>query len=358
MEKYMFVIPSLSIGGAERAVSNFANELVRQNRKVVVLKYFDTEHDYAVSKGVRVINLSGGTEIDYNRISYFQKIVKIRRCLKEECPDFILPFLPQVTIHVTLAGYDLRKKIIHTIRNNPKDSPHNRCMRLMRNCIVFFSHKTIVQTEQQRDYFPKIIHKKIHILRNIVPDIFFQKKREPSREKNLLVSVGRLIEQKNYEMLIKALAIVDKTYSDFKMEIYGNGPLKHDLEVLIKDTGLEDKIRLMGRNDKIHEVYQRASLYILSSDFEGMPNSLMEAMASGVPCISTNCPTGPNDLIENNRTGLLVPVGDTSAMAEAILWMLTHTDESKEMGTKASEYIEKQCKGDKIAKQIIEICED
>lgn len=359
MSKYVFVVPSLSSGGAERAVANFSNALVSKGKLVTIIKYFDTKQDYAVSDQVKIINLSGADQAAYDRLRYIDKIKKLSNLLKMENPDVIIPFLPQVTIHVFLAGFRFRGRTIDTIRNNPAKSPGNIIFRILRNLIISTSKKTIVQNSEQRNYFPKFIRKKCFVLFNIVAKQFFDIEKKTSHSDVFnIVALGRLIEQKNYPVLIEAMQIVTRKYSDIQLQIYGEGNLHTELQNLIISKNLNNHISLMGRVENVAAVYEHANIYVLSSDFEGMPNALAEAMASGTACISTNCPTGPKDMISDKKDGLLVPVGNPEKIASAIEYLYNNPDECKRMGVLAREKMLNICSQDAVIDTLIQICED
>ena len=150
------------------------------------------------------------------------------------------------------------------------------------------------------------------------------------------MSVGRLNKQKNYPLLLRSFKDLHSEYAEYKLVIYGDGPERQSLEALIKDLGLSEVVLLPGAINNVPEVIYNASLFVLPSDFEGMPNALMEAMALGLPCISTDCPCGgARELIENDKNGLLVPVGDEKSIVSAIRFMLNNPEKAKQMGMNA-----------------------
>ena len=195
--------------------------------------------------------------------------------------------------------------ILQTVRNNPESFPENRWLKLYRNHLVAKAPGTIVQTERQKAYFPKRHHDRIHILPNPVSDEAFGINRTRPRAGYRIVAAGRLERQKNYPLLIRAFRDVSESQPEIYLEIFGSGSQETALREEIANLGLEHRITLKGRSSRLQEIYGEADLYVMTSDFEGMPNTLMEAMACGLPCISTDCPTGPSDLIRDGETGLL-----------------------------------------------------
>lgn len=164
---------------------------------------------------------------------------------------------------------------------------------------------------------PEKLQKKSKIIYNAVKEDFYQIERTPVRGE--IVTCGRLVEQKNHALLIDAFSEVVKKYPFVTLKIYGEGALREKLQHQINDLGLEKKAFLMGATSDVEKVLQTADLFVLSSDYEGMPNALMEAMAAGVPCISTDCPCGgPRELLGDD-SNLLIPVGNKLGLEDKIL---------------------------------------
>ena len=138
------------------------------------------------------------------------------------------------------------------------------------------------------------------------------------------------------------------------LKIYGDGKLKSSLNNYIKELGLQENIQLCGRTNNIVEVLKKSDLYILSSNAEGMPNSLMEAMALGLPCISTDCPTGPSDLITHGVNGRLIPIKDEEKLTKSIKHIINNPVESIKMGTNARKTIIDKYGQSTSAKNIME----
>ena len=125
--------------------------------------------------------------------------------------------------------------------------------------------------------------------------------------------------EKNQAFLIKTFDQIKDKYPEFKLEIFGEGPERENLQLLIDQLKLNDRAYLMGRKQNIIDYIQDASIFVLPSNSEGMPNSLLEAMALGIPSISTDCPIGgPAVIIRNNENGILVPMNDQKELINAI----------------------------------------
>lgn len=335
MKKIMFVVPTLSSGGAERVVSIWSSELAKMGVDIHLLVFYRVENEYLVNDKVKIHAIKENKD-QYDKMSKLSKIKFLRSKLKRLNPDTIIPFISHVGLMVNIARVGLKIKLIETIRIDPKYSPKNNVLRLFRNLSVLLSNACIVQNEEQKKYFPKWIHKKIYVIANPISDEFIQAERTiKSSDIRTITAVGRLEYQKNYTMLINAFSKLQNL--DLTLNIYGEGSLKDDLQIIINDLGLSNSIKLCGRSNDIKEVYMNTDLFVLSSNAEGMPNSLMEAMAVGLPCISTDCPTGPSNLIDNGINGVLIPVDNEEALINAISNMINNPKDAYQFGKRAKE---------------------
>lgn len=363
-KKYLFVVPSLSKGGAERVVSILASELIKQNREAVVVTHFRADKEYPVNNDVKVVCLSNLNEAEYRKKMSAVYLVKLARMLRNEIirqePDYILPFLWTTCVRTDLAltGSRLKKRVIQTVRNNPAIFPENAMMKKYRNNLVKKSRLTIVQNSQQKQYFPETQWDKIKVLPNPVSSTLSQIERREDKNKFKIVGVGRLESQKNFDLLIDAVAELSQKYTDIELDIYGEGSLRENLQAHIDRLKLGQQIILKGRSNDYSEIYGTASLFVLSSDFEGMPNTLLEAMAVGLPCISTDCPTGPSDIIESWKNGILVRTGDKGKLVQAMETLIRQREQRDSLGVAAKQTILARYIPEKITQNFIHICEN
>lgn len=333
-------------------VSVLASQLAKEGHDISVIKYFNTENDYLIDERVKVTCISNGSESAYKALSFSLKVKKIRNAIKQIRPRYIVPFLPHVAAHVFLAGFGLRFKAIQTIRVAPAIAPTSSVQRKIRDCLVGISYATFVQTLSQKSYFPSCIQHKIYVLPNPVSETMFDAKLIYPKSITNIISVGRLSAQKNFEMLIEAIAAINRKGYCIQLSIYGDGELRDVLQKKIEDLNCGDFCYLCGRTTNMTETLCQNHLFILSSNFEGLPNALMEAMSVGLPCISTDCPTGPSDLIQNGR-GILVPVDNRQAMVDAIEQMINYPEIATQMGLRAREYMKENYSPEIIAKRFI-----
>ena len=217
-----------------------------------------------------------------------------------------------------------------------------------------------IQTEEQRKLLPAGVQKKIFEEPNILDRKFLDTRKKYRGEIVHFISVGRLHPQKNQALLIEAFAkMVERTANDgATLTIYGKEKedifgTEKKLRELIQKYHLEKRVFLAGWVKDIEVRYAQADAFVFGSDYEGLPNALMEAMASGLPCISTDCPTGPSVLIHSGENGLLVPVGDIEAMSSSMQDFMENPQEAERMGKAAKQRMERWGNPEEIAGELL-----
>lgn len=185
------------------------------------------------------------------------------------------------------------------------------------------------------------------------PLTFISEQKAPLEEKRC-IALGRLVYQKNFSDLIKAWAIVAKECPDWKMDIFGDGPMRENLAAEISAAGLEGIVRLMGRTSDVSKEMLASSCLVMTSRYEGFPMTLLEAAETGLPMVSYSCPQGPSEIIEDGSNGYLVAPGDVNTLAERIISIIKDTDCRKAMGHQAS-ISAKAFSLDKVISQWIEL---
>lgn len=317
MKKIMFYISTLFFGGAERVMTVLANNLSQKEEyEIIFVTTYAREKEYALNDKIRRYNLEKiplkGNFICKN----IKRIHNLREILKKEKPDILVSFMAEPNFRAILASIFLKNKVVISVRNDPyKEYP--KALFLLAQILFRFADGCIFQTEDAKECFNKSIRRKSQIILNPVSEQFYSAKRE-EHVKNI-IAVGRLEKQKNFELLIMAYSQIAKRYPEDYLLIYGQGSRKEALEELIRKLGLEQRVFLMGSTNNVQDILKKAKIFVMSSDFEGLPNALMEAIAVGVPVISTDCPCGgPKMLIENKINGFLVPVGSKEKLALAM----------------------------------------
>lgn len=357
MKKILFVIPFLSGGGAERVVSIWTSELAKLGCDVHLLVFYRLDKEYPLDRKVN-LHYIRERKTEYDNLAKWKKIIELRKKLKELKPHVVIPFISHVGLMTSIAKLGLPLKVVQTVRNNPRLNPSKSLNRWIRNFSIFLTEKSIVQTKEQLEYFPKWMQNKLKIFPNPIAEEFIQtEKKFNKHEIQNIIAIGRLEKQKNFQMLISAFSRVVVSNKSIKLNIYGEGSLYESLNNFIKELDLEDSIILHGRTNNTTEVLKNSDLFILSSDWEGMPNVLMEAMAVGLPCISTDCPTGPSELIENGHNGYLIPVGDERALINTMNKVISNIDETILCGKRAKKDMIKNYAPSESARKLKEFIE-
>lgn len=316
MKNIAIVTKSMLAGGAERVISILANNFVEKGIKVNLLLLEKADICYPLNPEVNIIEIEKQSG---NRIlNKLLKYKKTREILKAERPDIVLSMPEEIGLFVNLAMLGSGIPVVVSERNNPKVMPFKKSTRIMRRVSYLFANGFVFQTKDAASFFSKRIQKKGIILKNPlntenIPERFTGERRK------VVVGTGRLENQKNFPLLISAFSEFQKTHEDYKIVIFGEGQKRAELEALASKMLEPDTWEMPGRTSNWQDKAKDVKMFVLSSDFEGMPNALIEAMATGIPSISTDCPSGGSrELIENNVNGMLVPVGDKDALVKAM----------------------------------------
>lgn len=357
MKKILFYIYSLNKGGAERVLLTLAEKINNdENYEVVILTDAVAPNEFDLPEKVRRIHLSEfmGNKLSFG-VSGIDRLIAIRKCVKNENPYKFIAFMIPSAVRAITATMFSRYKVIAAVRSNPFDSHGDRKVRNKLVNTFKKAEKVICQTEFQKEYFTKnqdisIPDENCRVIFNPIFDGFCEEPYSGEREKTI-VATGRLEEFKNHKMLMRAFSKVSPDFPDVKLVIYGEGPFRSETEAARAKLPAEvqDRILLPGDSKNVKEDIKKSMIYVLSSDTEGMPNALLEALALGLPCISTDCPCGgPASLIEDGVNGLLVPIENEDTMAAAMKRLIMDS-ELRENLSKEAIKIREVCDANVIA---------
>jgi len=354
--KIAFSMANMLGGGAERVVSELANSFSEQGHDVSIMVAKAPECVYPLKDGVKLVDLSAKDK------GIFSRVRALRQCIKANCYDIVISFLTGTNIETILATRMLKTPVVISERNNPYVDPKSKINRFLRTILYPFATGYVFQTPDAQGFFNKRIQKKSVVIMNPInpqlPAVYIGE-----REKRV-VNVGRLVPQKNHRMFIDAFREFSKSHPDYIAEIFGEGPLEKELLDYIRSSGMETKVFLRGFCKDVLSEITSAAMFVMSSDYEGMSNALIEAVGMGIPCISTDHPIGGARLtIQDGVSGFLVPVGDTCALIEKMTELADNkilADNFSNMGVSLrnklsiqeiakswTEYIEKVRKGNK-----------
>ena len=325
--KIVIVFGAFSFGGTERVACELANIFISMQYDVTIITMKKKELCYQLSEKVHIYNgLSGNSKL--RQISILKKTIETIE------PDIVLSFMTQINIACILALANSKVPLIISERNSPRDMPRSKTQRFLRRMLYPFAEGFVFQTNEAKQYFSSSIQKRSRVIGN---PLFLEADIVPfNKRKNEIVSVGRLMPQKDHITLLKAFEEFQKYNKDYKLKIYGDGPERKNLEEYIHIHNLGKHVELYGNSKNVQKDISYSKLFVLSSRFEGMPNALMEAMGLGLVSISTDCPCGgPRELIENTINGFLYDVGDYKGLA-SILKHVTSEEDLSLIGEKAT----------------------
>lgn len=345
-KKICIAIHGLSHAGAERVAASWANYLVGQGHQVSVVVYALSADTYDLDDRVRLVPLADTRE-QYFHLSKIQQLFCIRKTIKREKPQVLISFLPKMQISMMLATLGMRIKRLETVRNNPWIDTDVAGKRFLWNLCFHRSNIILVQMKEQSEYFSKRLQKKCVVISNPISDSFVDQQKVYLGDKtSRFVAVARINTQKNYPLMVRAFAQAAQRDPSCILDIYGAGkPEKvQELQKLIEQLGMEEKIHLCGWRRDISEILTQYDAFLMSSDYEGMPNALAEAMAAGLVCLSTDCKTGPKDMIRSGMNGILAKAGDVDSFAGGIATILNMDQQQRsQMGKRARESILEMC---------------
>lgn len=334
MKEIVFVTGAMGRGGAERVISILSEKYVELGWKVSILMLLHGNVEYELNPSVEIIDYSNDKKkaiLDIPRLA-----IKVRKFLKKRNPDAVVSFMAQISIVTGIACAGLDINLITSERIDPSMTNRNFLYTKLLNFIYSRCAVTVLQTQRAWNYFPKQVQKNSVIIPNPVRVKVYASDNKDKK----IVTAGRLTEQKNHIMLIDAFAEISKKHPEYTLEIYGNGPLEQKLKEHIEFLGLTNKVFLMGNVLNLHDRISTSEIFVLSSDFEGLSNALLEAMMMGLPCISTNC-AGSDEAITNMENGILIDTGDKEALIKAMELLISDKDLGKKIGyaaKKSSEY--------------------
>ncbi len=326
--KFGFIISKSSHGGGERMQQMLLQEFIKRGHDIVIFTWEDSILNEFTNSLERIILKRQNNKI----YQFIYELAKINKELKLLNLDCLIVFGTNES--GIIASYFSKTYTISTLRVDPRFPPNKKIKHISRLLLMYLCNGIIFQTAKVRNYFPQKIRRKSIIIPNPVLDDDLPNIKEQKNKS--IVAIGRLSEEKNFSMLINAFANLNP--DDYALYIYGDGPLKSDLQNLINLLGMQKRIFLEGHVERVIDKIADAKIFVLTSNYEGMPNALIEAMAMGIACISTNFPSGAAEfLIEDGMNGLLIPVNDQNRLEESISMLINDTSFLNKIGNNAFE---------------------
>lgn len=316
MRKVSFFMATLNKGGLERVSSLIVNHLSK-DYLVTIYIFTNDKIEYEINPNIKIASL-----VKY-RNNKIRLMKKIRYILKNET-DIGISMGSNLSLMVLIANLFIKKPIIISERSNPKHDNRGFLINSLQNHFFKKSEKIVFQTNDVKKMFSKKVQLKSIIIENpVVTNL-----PKASLKNNKIVSIGRLTNQKNHELLLRAFKTVNEQFPNYILEIYGTGYKEVKLINLINELDLSNNAFLKGNSDNIHEEIKDAKLFVIPSKFEGLSNALLEAYTMGIPCIGSDV-VGINNVIRDNVTGLLFKSDDLNDLSAKMIFSLNNYEMMK-----------------------------
>lgn len=320
--KICFVTSTLISGGSERVMSLLANRFAEDGYDVEIINL--NQHIVFYPIDSRVTLLFAEDEVGNCPV---KKLKWLRRYVKQTRPDVVVPFMEAVYCFTLCALVGVDVPVVSSERIDPRKSPFLR--NILRRVFLPLTDWLVVQTQDIKDFYPRFIQKKTSIIYNPVSEKVFNL---PDVEKtDTLISVGKLDDQKNHALLINAFAKVAQDFPSWKLVIYGEGPLRDSLELIVDSLQLQGRVLLPGRSDRVIEEMNKSKIFVFSSNYEGMSNAILEAVCVGLPVVTTNV-SGAKELVQEG--GYVVPIKSEEHLVQSMRSLMNDNALRKEMGVK------------------------
>jgi GalNAc-alpha-(1->4)-GalNAc-alpha-(1->3)-diNAcBac-PP-undecaprenol alpha-1,4-N-acetyl-D-galactosaminyltransferase len=323
-KKVAFIIPCLEAGGAERVAVTLAQKFTNEN-DVFLIVLNKTKTTYTINAHIQIhflkeayIPSKNWLMALKNNFVFVKKIIKIAKANQIET---LIGFTTTANILVLLSSFFLKGTSFISERNNPEVYQLSFLRKISIRILYPFADGLIVQTSFSKNYFQNFLkNQKIQIIPNPIDDDLFLRREGYGDRENVFLTVGRLDTNKNQKLLLEAFANLNT--KNWKLILVGDGDLKIEYQMLAKKLGIADKVEFVGNVANIEAYYNRAKLFVFTSQSEGFPNALLEALSFGIPCIASDCNSGPSEIIQHRENGFLFEINNQKQLEKQMIELM------------------------------------
>lgn len=362
--KLAIVVPTLMCGGAERVVVTLAKELSSRDVHITIITLSGIDTDfYKLPSEIHrvaldVLGRSDGAIASLK--NNIQRIVQLRKALIASTPDIVVSHLTETNILTVLASFGGKVSVVLNEHCDPNTSVCGKPWRMLRRLTYPMAGMLVCVSKGVSESFPWLSTNK----RMVIYNPFFADSEtsgqllspQMDQSRPWVLSMGRLTHQKGFDLLIDSFSSIAAEFPDWQLIIIGDGELRGELEAQIKNLKLEGTVILPGRFENPFEILRKAEFFVMASRYEGFPMAHGEAMLCGLPVVSTDCPSGPSELIRHNIDGLLVANGSEKELIESMRLLISEPETRKKY-SKAALEINKRFSIDNIMNEWLELCD-
>jgi glycosyltransferase involved in cell wall biosynthesis len=343
--KVLMIYHQIGYGGANKMLAFLANTLSSRGFEVHIYTYESNEEPhYKLNERIHLIKEKKYYKRSHkNKVYQFINVIKHIGKLK---PDIVISFMSTSNFFATIGARLNGVPNIISERGNPESE--KGVFAWLKQKSLLFTRGAVFQTEGAKVYFPRVIQERSIVIPNPVMDINREALSWDERHDEIVFVARFEIKQKRQDIMVKAFQKIAKKYESYKLIFYGEGQDMEEIVNLVNSLSLNDRVIFKGKVENVVDEIINSKLFVLSSDYEGIPNALIEAMSLGLTCISTDCdPGGARLLIKNNINGVLIPKGNDESLSEAIDYLINNPNIAEEIGKNARS-IQKIFKKEKI----------
>ena len=336
MKKICFIVSSITDNGVTRVLSLLLNNIDLEKYNVNLININKNTLDINYSDRINTIKLDNSRDKS-DILNKIKRICRLRKELKNNDYDEIIVLGDYAAIYAIIASFFLKIRIIVSERNDPNKEPQGNFKRKIRNLLFKRVDTLVCQTKDASKYYDSIVENRVVIYNPLKDDLPIGGNKRIKK----IVNFCRLDAQKNLFLLIDGFIEFNNS-RDYILEIYGDGPLKEELINYIAEKQQTNNIFVLPFNRDIHNIIKNYTMFISTSNYEGMSNSMIESMAIGLPCICTDCPIGgTKEVMENNKNGIIIPCNDKKSLILAMNKIVNDKDFSNYISNNARTIREK-----------------